>query len=85
MLSVGPMEAKVREDVSELSDEPLSTAGTIQLQFWRKYPEDATGTAATTSAAETETVKRAPNFEEAHRWTDLKLSTESSLSEFEVE
>ena len=82
MSSVGPMEAKARENVSELPEKSLSTVGTIELQFWRQYPEDATGATAATSTAET--IKRAPNFEESHRWSDLKLSNEASLSEFEV-
>lgn len=68
-----------RENVLELPENLLSTVGTVQLQFWRKYPEGAAGS---TSAAEP--VKRAPNFEESHRWSDLKLSPETSLSEFEV-
>jgi len=79
------MEATARENVSELPGTPLSTVGTIQLQFWRKYPEDdAESTADSDSDSATETIKRAPNFEESHRWSDLKLSTEASVSEFEV-
>lgn len=72
------MEVKAREGVSELSDNLPSTVGTIELQHWRKYPEDA----GAADASDEEAIKRAPSFEEHTQWSDL--NEHASASDFEV-
>ncbi|KAF4626609.1 hypothetical protein G7Y89_g11549 [Cudoniella acicularis] len=83
-LKLGHMQIQSRDtskDLPIVSDQPNSPVGTIELQMWRKYPDDRDG-----STPNPEAIKRSPHLEEYPRWMDLtpRVSTEPIPPSFEV-